>query len=56
MPLFEYVDANGHRTELLRKTVDRDQPVYCEECGEEMRLVVSVASVPPDGALSYKAR
>jgi putative FmdB family regulatory protein len=41
MPLYEYGCACGAAQELVREIDDRDQPVECAGCGEQMRRLIS---------------
>lgn len=54
MPIFEYTCECGHKAERLRKAAERDDAMACDKCGEPMRRVMSAASVPPSGQLSYR--
>lgn len=53
MPLYDYTCTHGHRTEKLRKYVDRDAPADCAECGRRLKRVPSIPHCVPDGMYSY---
>ena len=53
MPLYEYRDESGHEITKLRKFEERDEPLFCEECGQSMLRFMSVPHLQPDGVYSY---
>lgn len=53
MPIYDYVDDEGHTVEHIRSYGRRDEPTVCY-CGRTMRrLEISPTHCPPDGVYSY---
>lgn len=53
MPIFVYQCVNGHDTEELRRTDDRDAPADCAECGQPAARTMSAHYRQPDGLYSH---
>lgn len=53
MPIYEYTCNQGHRCDRLRKYHQRNNGVWCGECGRRMKRVPSLPHCAPDGVYSY---
>lgn len=54
MPLYRYQCSNNHHCSEFRVVNDRNIELFCEECGEEMKLEICAPSFIFKGSGFYE--